>query len=166
MDFLKNIGETVNSAVDFVVEKNKKFTKITRLKRLIKKESDSIIRAYITLGKHYYKDLKDVPDKEMQKVCSNIDASKLEIKKLKKRLIEVNSEQDYSKFRDLVEDEPIDIEFYMDDDKDFCACDGTSEEKVNCNCDERSDAVEVCDCKEKPKVQRKTERKPLGKKDN
>lgn len=166
MDFLKNIGQTVNDAVDFVVEKNKKFTKITRLKRLIKKESDSIIRSYITLGKHYYKELKDVPDKEMQKVCSNIDASKLEIKKLKKRLIEVNTEQDYSKFRDLVEeDEPVDIELYINDDKNICDCDDISKENKVCDCDEKSEVVEVCDCEEKPKVQRKPEKKSSEKKD-
>ena len=30
MDFLKSIGESINDAVDFVVEKNRKFTKITK----------------------------------------------------------------------------------------------------------------------------------------
>lgn len=32
MDFLRNLGETFNEAIDFVVEKNKKFSKVTSLK--------------------------------------------------------------------------------------------------------------------------------------
>ena len=42
MDFLKSIGEAVNSAVDFVAEKNRKFTKTNNLKRLIKKLQNKI----------------------------------------------------------------------------------------------------------------------------
>ena len=87
MEFLRNIGETVNSAIDYIVEKNKKFTKSAKIRRLIKKESDSIIKAYITLGKHYYNDLRDVPDDEMRKICESIDVSKKEISKLRDRLM-------------------------------------------------------------------------------
>ena len=140
MDFLRNIGETVNSAVDFVVEKNRKFTKISKIKRLIKKESDTIIRSYITLGKHYYSDLKNVPNKDMQKVCSNIDLAKTEIKRLKKRLAEINTEQSYTKFRDLADDEPIDVEFYVDDCHDHCTC--CHDDHVGiCNC-----GASDCEC--------------------
>ena len=155
MGFLKNFGETVNNAVDFVVEKNKKFTKISKLKRLIKKESDFIIRAYITLGKHYYSDLRNVPDKEMQKICNDIDLKKLEIKKLKRRLVEVNEEQNYNKYRDLVDDEPIDIELYVDDVcKSDCGC--IDDEKNACKCEPFLDDSSSCECiDEKEKVEKK-----------
>ena len=38
MDFLRNLGETFNGAVDFVIEKNRKFSKVTKLKKQIKKQ--------------------------------------------------------------------------------------------------------------------------------
>ena len=115
MEFLRNIGETVNSAIDYIVEKNKKFTKSAKIRRLIKKESDSIIKAYITLGKHYYNDLRDVPDDEMRKICESIDVSKKEISKLREKLIQINVEENFWGYRDLVEEE-------FDFDKEGCDC--------------------------------------------
>lgn len=156
MDFLKNIGEAVNNAVDFVAEKNRKFTKINNLKRLIKKESDSIIKSYITLGKHYYKELRDVPDKDMQKICDSIDTSKLEIKKLKKNLFEVNNEQDYSKFRDLVEDEPLDLEL-SEECECNCACGD------DCDCEAKFDKTEPCTCDCDDKIKEEVKEKSSSK---
>ena len=116
MEFLKNLGETFNDAVDFVVEKNRKFNKTTKFKKLIKKESNEIIKAYITLGKHYYNELHDVPNYDMQKVCNAIDASQREIKRLKCKLEEVKNEVNLSEFEDFVEpDEPIEIELTLNE---------------------------------------------------
>ncbi len=114
MEFLKNLGETFNDAVDFVVEKNRKFNKTTKIKKLIKKESNEIIKAYITLGKHYYNELRDVPNYDMQKVCNAIEESQREIKRLKCKLEEVKNEVNLSEFEDFVEpDEPIEIELTL-----------------------------------------------------
>ena len=116
MEFLKNLGETFNDAVDFVVEKNRKFNKTTKIKKLIKKESNEIIKAYITLGKHYYNELHDVPNYDMQKVCNAIDVSQREIKRLKCKLEEVKNEVNLSEFEDFVEsDEPIEIELTLNE---------------------------------------------------
>ena len=116
MEFLKNLGETFNDAVDFVVEKNRKFNKTTKIKKLIKKESNEIIKAYITLGKHYYNELRDVPNYDMQKVCNAIDASQKEIKRLKCKLEEVKNEVNLSEFEDFVEpEEPIEIELTLNE---------------------------------------------------
>ncbi|MEI3541540.1 MAG: hypothetical protein V8P98_01870 [Acutalibacteraceae bacterium] len=110
MDFLRNLGETFNGAVDFVIEKNRKFSKVTKLKKQIKKESNAVVKAYITLGKHYYNELRDVPNYDMQKLCNSIDNSKQEIKRLKDKLEEVKNEVDLSDFEEFVEDsEPIEI---------------------------------------------------------
>ncbi len=111
MDFLRNLGETFNGAVDFVIEKNRKFSKVTKLKKQIKKESNAVVKAYITLGKHYYNELRDVPNYDMQKLCNSIDNSKKEIKRLKDKLEEVKNEVDLSEFEEFVEDEnPIEVE--------------------------------------------------------
>ena len=108
MDFLRNLGETFNGAVDFVIEKNRKFSKVTKLIKQIKKESNAVVKAYITLGKHYYNELRDVPNYDMQKLCNSIDNSKQEIKRLKDKLGEVKNEVDLSDFEEFVEDsEPI-----------------------------------------------------------
>lgn len=115
MEFLKNLGETFNDAVDFVIEKNRKFNKTTKIKKLIKKESNTIIKSYITLGKHYYNELRDVPNYDMQKVCSIIDASQKEIKRLKDKLDEVKNEVNLSEFEDFVEpEEPVEVELKSD----------------------------------------------------
>ncbi len=118
MELFKNIGETVNNAVDYVIEKNKKFNKTTKLKRLVKKESNNIIRNYITLGKHYYNELRDVPNYDMQKLCNDIDESKKEIKKLKEKLLELDCEGNLSSVEDIIEDsdEPVDVEVLVDED--------------------------------------------------
>lgn len=111
MDFLRNLGETFNEAIDFVVEKNKKFSKVTSLKKQIKKEANSVVKSYITLGKHYYNELRDVPNRDMQKVCDSIDCAKKEIRRLKDKLEEVKNEVNLSEFEELItRDEPIEIE--------------------------------------------------------
>ena len=114
MDFLRNLGETFNGAVDFVIEKNRKFSKLAKLKKQIKKESNAVVKAYITLGKHYYSELRDVPNYEMQKLCKSIDDSKKEIKRLKNKLDEVNNEVDLSEFEEFVEDDTDQIEITLD----------------------------------------------------
>ena len=114
MDFLRNLGETFNGAVDFVIEKNRKFSKLAKLKKQIKKESNAVVKAYITLGKHYYSELRDVPNYEMQKLCKSIDDSKKEIKRLKNKLDEVNNEVDLSEFEEFVEDDKYQIEITLD----------------------------------------------------
>lgn len=116
MDFLKNLGETFNSAVDFVIEKNRKFSKVTKLKKQIKKESSSVIKSYIALGKHYYKELRDVPNYDMQKLCNSIDNAKKEIKRLKDKLEEVKNEVDLSEFEEFAENEdPIEVEATLEE---------------------------------------------------
>ncbi len=116
MEFLRNIGESVNSALDFVVEKNKKFNRINKIKKFIKKESNSIMKAYIKLGKHYYNELRDVPNYEMQNICTAIDNSKKEIKRLQEKLIEINSEDNVCDINELWEDEPVEVESVLDKD--------------------------------------------------
>lgn len=130
MEFLKSLGETVNSAVDFVVEKNKKFTKITKIKRQIKKESNNIIKSYIKLGKHYYNELRDVPNYDMQNLCSSIDSSKSQIKKLQEKLVEVSNQGNLSNYNEFLKDEieePIEVEISFEPE----TVDSISEEDFN-----------------------------------
>lgn len=115
MDFLRNLGETFNGAVDFVIEKNRKFSKVTKIKKQIKKESNDVIKAYITLGKHYYNELRDVPNYDMQKLCNSIDNSKKEIRRLKDKLEEVKNEVDLSEFEEFVDEDSAEVESNLDE---------------------------------------------------
>lgn len=134
MEILRTLGETVNSAVDFMVEKNKKFTRTARIKKFIKKEQNTMIRAYITLGKHYYGELRDVPNYDMQQVCGCIDKSKREIKRLQERLAEINNEENLSDFDDFL---------YQDSSLE----DDLKVTHSQCDCGTDCDCGSDCDCK-------------------
>ena len=74
------------------------------------------MKAYIKLGKHYYNELRDVPNYEMQNICTAIDNSKKEIKRLQEKLIEINSEDNVCDINELWEDEPVEVESVLDKD--------------------------------------------------
>lgn len=106
MKILSSIGEKMNGAVDFVVEKNKKLSKSSRLKKCIKKETNAMIRAFVQLGKNYYKDLRDVPNADMQRLCREIDRGKAELKRLQDQLSRMDTEEEsLLEFADEVQDE-------------------------------------------------------------
>lgn len=140
--FLSSISDAVNGTIDFIAEKKKKFVKTNRIKRYIKRETNTLIKGYIALGKHYYSELRDVPNKEMQRVCKLIDASRCEIKKLKNKLHEINYDCDVKCYCDVLDGE------------DFCRSEGVCNPCTECSdspCG--TDAVdyccscgEVCDC--------------------
>ena len=115
---------------------------------MIKKESNAIIKSYVTLGKHYYNDLRDVPDNEMKKICEAIDESKKEIAKLKEKLVQINMEENFSGYRDLVDED-------FDFDKEMC----------NCGCMDKGDLT-PCDCKEKSENNAKEEKLNENKSEN
>ena len=108
MEFLKNLSESIENAVDFVVEKNKKFNKINKIKSKIKKESNNMVEFYIKLGEHYYQDLRDVPNQEMQDLCNKIDDVKLEIKNLQEKLIKITHQESLSDYKKFLKDEGSD----------------------------------------------------------
>lgn len=86
MNILDTISTGFTTVVDTVVEKNRKCAYINRLKYVIKSETDTLNRAYIALGKHFYKDLKGDPESaEVQRLCKVIDIAKTRLKKAQDR---------------------------------------------------------------------------------
>ena len=139
MNILKSIGEAVNNAVDYISEKKRKFDKINRIKKCIKQETSAMVKNYITLGKHYYSELRNVPNKDMQRICSAIDSSKNEIKRLKYKLEDINNGCDIKCYCDTIDDEDFCSEPYCSS-CDLHYRDSYSETGGGCSCEP------VCDC--------------------
>lgn len=132
MRALRFIGEHFNNMLDHIAEGKRKSDEINRLDKGIKHEYSSIVKSYIALGKHYYTELRGVPNKEMQRICASIDSSKREIRHLKCKLDEVKHGCDIKFYYDSVDDV---------DNYDTSCCDKERFGGVDCcGCDP------VCDC--------------------
>ena len=90
MKLLKKIGQNICSAVDMVVEKNRLAAQNNRLKMVIKAENNTITRAYIALGKHYYNTMKDSAEGEAAHLCHAIEQSRARIERVKDKLVALN----------------------------------------------------------------------------
>ncbi len=114
MSFLSNVGNSFSKAIDFVVEKNRKIALINRVKLVIRNEEDSAQRAYISLGKYYYRNLRDEQNAETEIYCNAIENAN----KRRDRALQ--------KLDDLLtpEEEPV---CDCDEDDDCCDCEDCDE---------------------------------------
>ena len=55
MNFLETIGSCLNDTVQTLVERNRVKAQINRLRLVMRSEAKTINKAYIELGKEYYK---------------------------------------------------------------------------------------------------------------
>ncbi len=87
MNFFSNIGSGISQAIDTVVEKNRRHAYINRLNYVIQGETETLNRAYIALGKHFYKNLNGDPENtEVERLCKVIDVAQERLKKAQDRL--------------------------------------------------------------------------------
>ncbi len=87
MNFLSNIGTGITQAIDTVVEKNRRLAYINRLNYVIKGETETLNRAYIALGKHFYKNLNgETQNTEVERLCKVIEVAQERLKKAQDRL--------------------------------------------------------------------------------
>lgn len=73
MNFLSNVGSGFSKAIDFVVEKNRRIALINRVKLVIRNEEENSQRAYVALGKYYYRNLRDEANSETEIYCNAIE---------------------------------------------------------------------------------------------
>lgn len=59
MNIIESIGSCFNDAVQSIVEKNRTKAQINRLRLVMRSEAKTINKAYIELGKEYYRKIKD-----------------------------------------------------------------------------------------------------------
>ena len=62
MSILHNVYQGFSSAVNLVVEKNRKNNLINRIKYVIREEETKANQAYIALGKYYFNHCQDGPE--------------------------------------------------------------------------------------------------------
>ena len=97
MNFLSNFAEEVTKAIDFIVEKNRKAALINRIKLVIKNEEQNAEKAYIALGKYYYRNLRNAENEETESHCCVIDNANQKIDKAITRLEELTREEQTEK---------------------------------------------------------------------
>ncbi len=86
MNILDKVGEGLATTVDVIVEKNRQLAQMNRLAAIIKTETDMINRAYIALGKQYFKMLQgNAEENDMSQVCEVIRFSEERLKKAQAR---------------------------------------------------------------------------------
>ena len=86
MNLLDKVGEGLTNSVDFLVEKNRQLAQLNRLSAVIRTETDVINRAYIALGKQYFKILEGTAEEnDMSQICEVIKFSEERLKKAQVR---------------------------------------------------------------------------------
>ncbi len=73
MKILDEIADSVVGVVDYVLEKNRKSAIINRTKILIRNEEQKRNRAYIALGKYYYRNHSEAPTPETEACFRQIE---------------------------------------------------------------------------------------------
>ena len=86
MDFVDKLGIALSDSLDYLIDKNRQKAQLNRIEAVIKNETEILNRAYIALGKHYYKTLDGKAEEtDISQICDTIKSSKLRLKKAKAR---------------------------------------------------------------------------------
>ncbi len=91
MNFFETVTGNVTKAVDYVVEKNRKAALINRIRIVIKNERENQARAYVALGKYYFRNLRDEQNEETERFCKAVEASEQRMKKAFNKLDEITA---------------------------------------------------------------------------
>lgn len=86
MNFIDKVGSSFTQSIDFIIDKNRQQAQLNRIKALIQSETDTLNRAYIALGKQYYKMLEENAEEvDVSSLRDTIRTSRLRLKKAKAR---------------------------------------------------------------------------------
>lgn len=86
MSFIEKISSALSDSLDYLIDKNRQRAKLNRMATVIKNETEILNRAYIALGKHYYKTLDDkTEDADISQILDTIKSAKIRLKKAKTR---------------------------------------------------------------------------------
>ena len=77
MDFVDKLGMALSDTLDYLIDRNRQKAQLNRIEAVIKNETESLNRAYIALGKHYYKTLDGKAEEtDISQICDTIKSSK------------------------------------------------------------------------------------------
>ena len=86
MDFIDKLSMVLSDSLDYLIDRNRQKAQLNRIEAVIKNETEILNRAYIALGKHYYKTLDGrTEETDISQICDTIKNSKLRLKKAKAR---------------------------------------------------------------------------------
>ena len=86
MSFIDKMGDSVSQSINSIIDKNRKYAQLNRLNAVIENETEVLNRAYIALGKQYYKILKgSATTADVSEICTVIEGSKLRLQKAQER---------------------------------------------------------------------------------
>lgn len=86
MSFIDKVSDGVSQSINTIIDKNRKYAQLNRLNAVIKNETEVLNRAYIALGKQYYKVLKgNTANADVSEICTVIEDSKLRLQKAQER---------------------------------------------------------------------------------
>ncbi|MDD6490010.1 MAG: hypothetical protein PUG48_09410 [Clostridia bacterium] len=82
MGFIDNASVKLSDSINKIIDKSRQLAQLNRLSAVIKSETEVLNRAYIALGKQYYKNLNgDTETPDMSHICEVIEESKARLKK-------------------------------------------------------------------------------------
>lgn len=144
MNIFSTIGSGLTQVIDTVVEKNRYAAYTSRLKYVIKSETETLDRAYSALGKHFYKDLKGDPESaEVQRLCKVIEIAQERLAKAQDRLeyVIMYGIPETGKDENRTEEEAVCEEAFEEDEGDITICCADNAEDVGCS-EKKADADE------------------------
>lgn len=94
MNFFNTLTGRVAKAVDFVVEKNRKTALVNRIRIVIKNERENADRAYVSLGKYYFENLRNTQNEETESLCKSVEVASQRMKKAFQKLDEITVSED------------------------------------------------------------------------
>ena len=140
--------DTVSGVTQSLIEKNRANAQLNRLRAVIKTECEMINRAYITLGKNYYENVKSgkndaCPDQE--ELFSIIEQSKSNIRRARERYRKVVESQhlDFGTEYDISELEDITVSCSNEDEYDSSPFVKNEEESVEITADATDVKTEI-----------------------
>ena len=127
MNIFDKLGNGIAQSIDTIIDKNRQTAQLNRLSAVINNETEALNRAYIALGKQYYKILEgNAEAADMSHICAVIESSKLRLKKAQARYDYIQrygipgTEKKQPVIRITPDDDDVEpeIDVYADDDDD------------------------------------------------
>lgn len=147
MNIIETISSCLNDTVQSIVEKNRIKAQVNRLRLVMRSEAKSINKAYIELGKEYYRKIKEEeisPSDEAKDYCSSIVKSTERFKRA------------IARYHELIDSSVIEIENNIEPEEeengDITLCCSYEEESPTIDKLDMDNA-DNCDCSEKPESQ-------------
>lgn len=150
MSFIDKASSKLSDSINKIIDKSRQCAQLNRLSAVIRNETDVLNRAYIALGKQYYKTLNgDTETPDMSHICEVIEESKARLKKAQTgydyiRQHGVGDPKPKQPVIKISADEDIqpDIEQLEDDDDITIACSDVSDEVADEKAEEPKTAEE------------------------